>query len=83
MTVDEAESALRQAIIDHAEAHGLTRDDELLSEYAIIACWQAEIADGRSRYTTQFHLPSVPSHIALGLFSAGEQLVWADCEENE
>lgn len=81
MTRDEADEMLRGAIIAHAEAYDLCHPGEMLSEYAIIGCWQPEVADGRSRYTTQFHLPSVPNHIALGLFSAGEQLVWEGDDE--
>lgn len=77
MTRDEADEMLRGAIIAHAQAYDLCHPGEMLNEYAVIAHWQPEVADGRSRYTTQFHQASVPNHIALGLFSAGEQLVWA------
>jgi len=81
MTRDEADTMLRSAIEQHAQAFGLSRDDELLNEYGVIAHWQAAVADGSSRYTTHFHQPTVPNHIAVGLFVAGQRLAW-DVEDD-
>jgi hypothetical protein len=78
VTRDEADSLLRAAIEQHAEAFGLHRDGEMLSSYGVIAHWQVEIDDGHSRYTTHFHTPTVPMHIATGLFAAGQRLVGED-----
>lgn len=80
MTRDEADQQLAKAIADHAEAFGLSQDDEMLSDYAVIAHWTREVADGRSRYTTHYHTPSVPNHIAVGLFSTGADLAAAEGE---
>ena len=75
MTKDEADSALRQAIINHAMAYDIAVPDELLSEYAVIASWQSIEEDGQSRYTTQFQSARVPIHVAVGLFRTGEHLM--------
>lgn len=81
MTRDQADSMLREAIQAHADAFRLSRDDEMLSEYAIVACWQPQVEDGVSRYTTHFHMPSVPLHSGLGLFDIGARLIWEGDDE--
>ena len=70
-----ADSALWTAIMDHAASYELARPDELLNHFAIVCHWTREEADGRSRYTTHFHTPEVPLHVAEGLFWRGIQLV--------
>lgn len=74
MTRDEADAVLRSAIEQHAVAFELHRDDELLSEFAVVANWQKIESDGNSRYTTHFHQETIPNHIAVGLFDIGRQL---------
>ncbi len=73
-----ADEAISTAIRAHADAYGLSEDDEMLSDYAIIAHWQRIEDDGRSRYT--LHLPrmSVPNHIVVGLFTIGISLIVDD-----
>jgi hypothetical protein len=71
---DEADQDLRQAIINHAIAYEITDvDDELLSEYAVVAHWQKIEADGNSRYTTHYHTPTIPNHVAVGLFQVAKE----------
>ncbi len=74
MTRDEADSLLRKALIEHARAYGLLESDELLSDYAVVAHWQRVEDDDRSRYTTVYSRPQVPTHVAVGLFRTGERL---------
>jgi hypothetical protein len=74
VTKEEADNALREAIFNHAEAYGLTAEDELMSDYAIIVHWQqisAEESQYVSRYTTQYSRQSLPHHVSQGLFQAG------------
>lgn len=78
MTQDEADQALRQAIIDHATAYDLSDADEMLSDYAVVAHWQPAEEDGTSRYTTHFARNPTPTHIAAGLFTTGARLVMED-----
>ena len=75
MTKDEADNALRKAIMDHAEAYDLAENYELLDQYAVIAFWQKLVDTGSSNYTIHFHTPHIPAHSAFGLFKAAEQLV--------
>lgn len=83
MTRDEADNQLRKAIIDHAEAYDIDQEGELLSEYAVIASWQKVEDNGRHYYTTQFHTPTVPNHVAVGLFQVGQRLVWDSDDEGD
>lgn len=69
---------LRAAILRHADAYDLSADDEMLSSFALVAHWQKVEADDRSRYTTHFHSPSVPTHIAIGLFTVGVKIANSD-----
>lgn len=79
MTPEQATEALHKAIADHAVAHDLARDDEILSEWAIVANWQRLTADdGESRYTTQFTSDTTPMHVAAGLFAVGARVIWED-----
>lgn len=78
MTRDEAEMALRQAIVDHAEANGLAHDDEMLCEFVVIAHWAPVEADDSSRYTTHLSRNTLPNHVAIGLFRTGERLSMED-----
>ena len=81
MTRDEADEALRKAILDHAEAYEITDGDLMLSEYAVVGSWQPVEANGRTFYTTQFDRPNVPTHIAVGLFNVGASL--SDIDEDD
>lgn len=81
MTKDEADAALRQAIIDHTDAHDVGFDDVLLSSFAIVAHWQPLDGDDQSRYTTHFDRPMVPTHQALGMFHAGIRCIAYPDEE--
>lgn len=83
MTRDEADGALRQAIIDHAEAYGIGFPGAMLSAYGVVAHWQSIEDDDRSRYTTHFDRPTVPTHQALGLFHAGIHCVPAAGDDEE
>lgn len=75
MTQSEADEALRRAILDHAAAYDLADDDEMLSDFAVVAHWQPVVEDGESRYTTHFARSPCPSHVAVGLFTTGARLV--------
>ncbi len=80
MAPAEADEALAAAIRDHAVAYDIADpDSELLGDYAVIANWQPVDGDEReSRYTTHFHRPCVPSHIATGLFVTASNVVADD-----
>lgn len=81
MTPEQATEALHKAIVDHAAAHELSRDDEILSEWAVISNWQALTSDeGTSRYVTQFTSDQVPMHVAAGLFEVASSVIWEDDE---
>ena len=62
-------------------AHADTIDDHtdgrysLLDSYAIIACWAPTEDTGGHAYTLHYHSPTVPTHVALGLFDHAVQLV--------
>lgn len=71
MTRAEADEHLANAIREHADAYNLSRDDELLGSFAVIAHWQKVVDDGHSRYTTHFERATVPNHIARGLLGEG------------
>jgi hypothetical protein len=75
VTREDADTALAQAIRDHAEAYGIAEDGDMLNEYGVVAHWQAVTDDGQSRYTTHFARPTVPTHVAVGLFSVAVDLV--------
>lgn len=83
MTPDQADDALRQAIENHARANGFANDDELLSDFAVVAHWQRVEADGRSRYTCAYPRPTVPTHVAVGLFQTAIHLVLFDEPEDD
>lgn len=70
MTKDEADAMLRNAILEHTRAYGM-HDNEWLSEFAIVACWSTLDDDGKTRYTTHYHSPEIPHHVAVGLFTTG------------
>jgi hypothetical protein len=78
MTKEEADTNLHRAIYDHAMAYSIAESDELISEFAVIANWQKHVADGRSQYSTHFHTPSVPNHVAVGLFAMGQKISYQD-----
>lgn len=80
MTRDEADAQLAQAIANHAEAFGITAEDELLGDYAVIAHWQRVEQDGRCRYSTQYSHDNMPRHIAVGLFTTGASFAAEDDE---
>lgn len=73
MTKDEADDRLRQAIMDHAEAHSLIEPGEMLNEYAVVAHWQPVVEDGVSRYTEHYNRSPIPQHVAIGLFEVAIQ----------
>lgn len=75
LSKQEADNRLRQAIIDQAEAYGLREDSEMLNEFSVISHWVAVEDDGKSRYTTTYHHPSVPDHTAIGLLEMGLALI--------
>jgi hypothetical protein len=67
VTRDEADAALRRAIVEHAQMFGLCEPDELLSDYVVIVHWSRVEADQRSRYTCHFATQEdTPTHIAVG-----------------
>lgn len=74
MTRDEADQALRKAIVDHALAYDLLEPGEMLDDYGVIASWAVPVEDGNCRYTTHYHRGSIPDHIAVGLFQTGVHL---------
>jgi hypothetical protein len=47
----------------------------LLNEYAVVVHWQKVTEDGSSRYSTHYHSPVIPGHVAVGLFRIAERLV--------
>ena len=66
---EAADAALYAAIVEHARAYEMGGyDGELLDQYAVIATWQPEEDRGRTRYTVAYNTPTVPGHVALGLF---------------
>lgn len=71
MTRAEADEHLAQAIRAHAAAYDLSRDDELLSDYVVVAHWQRIQTDDRSRYSVHLPRPETPSHVVVGLLYAG------------
>jgi hypothetical protein len=76
VTPEQATEALTKAIADHATAHGLAHDDELLSDWAIVSAWQPTVANGTTNYLTHFDRHSqTPFHVAVGMFEVGSQLV--------
>lgn len=75
-----ADAKLRQAIEYHAEAYQLDRDDEMLNVFGVIAHWTTAEEDGLSRYTTHFHVPTVPGYVARGLFGTALHIVDDDDE---
>jgi hypothetical protein len=82
VTPEQATEALHKAIADHAIAHELARDDEILSEWAIVSNWQRlEVGDGESRYTTCFRSETTPMHVAAGLFEVGARVIWEDDDD--
>lgn len=84
MTPSEADELLAEAIRQHAHAYDLSPPDELLSDFGVVAHWQAINDDGNDRYTTHFHRNGVPGHIARGLFLTGLRAVnQDDYEEDE
>ena len=70
----KADDQMRAAILEHADAYMLSRDDEMLNQFALIVHWATVEADGKSRYSTHYHSDDVPGHVAYGLFSYGAQL---------
>lgn len=80
MTRDEADQALSQAIADHAAAYGISEpDDEMLSEFVVVAAWIRNVSgSGTTHYTTQYHTPEIPAHVACGLLRLGEDIVRSD-----
>lgn len=80
MTKDEATANLHKAIQDHSQAFDLHKDDELLSEFAIISCWTNYESGGRTYYTTHYHSSNVPLHVSLGLFATA--MVIAEDQSN-
>lgn len=83
MTPEQATEQLHKAIVDHALAHELAGDDEMLSEWAIVSNWQRlEVGDGESRYVTQFTTTTTPMHVAAGLFEVGRTVIWHDDEDD-
>lgn len=81
---EKSDARLWTALMEHADAYQLSRDDELLNNFAIVCHWTREKNDGRSRYTTHFHVPEVPYHIAEGLFATGLRIVQSgDPNEDE
>jgi hypothetical protein len=74
-----ADETLRAAVIAHARAYDIGgRDDELLSDYVVVAHWQEVTDQGRSRYTIQYSTASIAAHIAFGLLTIGNELLRAD-----
>ncbi len=71
-----ADETLAEAIRLHAAAYtGTSDEDEMLSDFAVIAHWQRITDDGCSRYSTHYSRESVPTHIAAGLFTIALGLI--------
>lgn len=83
MTKDEADNALRQAIMDHAKAYDMQAADELLDEYAIISSWQPLEARNTRSYTLHFHTEHIPAHVAAGLFSVAQNILMDQQNEDD
>lgn len=81
MSPEQADENLAQAIRDHAVAYELCKPGELLGDYAVVANWQPEEDRGVSSYTVAFHRPTVPDHVARGLFATG--LAHLDYEDDD
>jgi hypothetical protein len=77
---ETADARLWSAIVEHADAYMLSEDGEMLSQFAVIAQWEGEVADEHSRYTTHFHSPIIPTHVAEGLFWHALNLNMEDAE---
>lgn len=73
---------LRKAIIDHAVAFDIVDlDEEMLDHFAVVGQWQKVTEDTRTHYTTAFHSPHVPYHIAKGLYGTGLELIYKEDED--
>lgn len=71
MNRSEADAALRQALLDHADAYELRDADELLDDFAAIVHWQKVEDDHRSRYSHHYaRQGNTPHHVAVGLFQS-------------
>jgi hypothetical protein len=74
MHTPDPQEALANAIHNHAD----TFDNDqpaFLDSFAVIACWAPTTSDGGYRYSLHYHAPSVPDHVALGLFDLAVQMV--------
>lgn len=83
LSPDEATDNLRRALLDHAEAHDLMPDYEvMLDQFAVVCSWMRLESNGTTTYTTHFHREEVPTHIAVGLLRTAEHLILkADTED--
>jgi hypothetical protein len=79
----EAEEALRQAIMQHAQVFDIDYPNSMLSEFAIIACWTPIEETGQSEYSVAYHAEDVPEHVALGLFTLACDIAIGNDEEEE
>jgi len=82
-TKAEAEMALRQAIVQHAQAFEADYPESLLSEFAVIACWTPMNESDSCEYSVHYHTETVAEHVAVGLFTMGVDIAMADDEEEE
>lgn len=81
-TKEEADTNLRQAITDHAEAYGLNAEEgEMLSDFAVVASWIPRVSNGRTNYTQHFHMEEIPTHVAAGLWKTALHHLLNDSEE--
>jgi len=69
-STNEADLALRQAVTAAAEAYGLLEPGEAIGDLAIVAYVYPgdDSDDDGSRYISLFGQPTIPSHVARGLW---------------
>lgn len=81
MTRDEADALLREALIEHAAAYGMTPDAAVLDSYAVVAAWEPlDDIDRETEYTVAYHRDRVPAHVGAGLFDIGHDLAMSGFE---
>ena len=72
---ERTRQALRAAIWDHAEAHGVAHADCLIDDFIVVVHWAKIDGDGYSRYSTHTGRATLPDHVALGLLQIGVEHV--------
>ena len=53
-----------------------------MGEFAVVTHWSPVEDDGRSNYTVAFDTPTIPQHVAQGLFIVGSNIITSQATED-